>query len=152
VRNDQPCFSYPQDKEIQKHQYSFSSLSVSKAGPVGGVSWEIQKANQDGRGLMKFNSPETCIEYGVLPLETKDIKPAKPLLFDTSYRMLLVVYSRSGGVLYERRYSSDFCFTRNTKGEKIIVGTDWESGENEPHCLKPGELPKRNFWQKLFGK
>ncbi|WP_298272962.1 hypothetical protein, partial [Geobacter sp.] len=78
MRNGNPCFSYPQDKEIRKRPYSFGYLSVSKNGPSGGGGWEIQIASPDKRGLLDPNSPETCIEYGILNPGTEVIKPAKP--------------------------------------------------------------------------
>lgn len=152
MRNGNPCFSYPQDKEIQKRPYSFGYLSVSKNGPRGGGGWEIQIANPDKSGLLDPNSPETCIEYGILNPGTEVIQPAKPLLVDTPYRVFISVTSRSKSAFYERKYLSDFCVSRNEKCEKILVGAVWDNKPDGWRCLKPGESSKRGFWQKLFEK
>jgi hypothetical protein len=113
--------------------------------------WLIDIANPDRKGLLEPNSPGTCIEYSVLPSGTKVVESAKPLQDDTPYSMLLVVYSRSEGAYFERKYLSDFCVSHNEKGELIIVGASGE-GKGAWHCLKPGESPKRGFWQRLFGR
>ncbi len=62
MRDGKPCFSYPQDKEIQEKPYSFGYLSVSNISSVGGNGWEIQVARSDGKGLLEPNSPAACIK------------------------------------------------------------------------------------------
>lgn len=145
MRNGQPCFSYPQDKA-----YSFGSLSISKARPQGG-GWAIQIVSPDRKGLLEPNRPETCIKYGVLNPGMEVVAPAKPLQFDTPYSVRISTHTTSG-ISHEYRYSSDFCLSRNEKGETILVGADWDDKTDAMKCLKPGESPKRSFWQKLFGK
>jgi len=150
LRDGQPCFSYPQDEEIRKRSYSFDYLAVTKAGPQGGVGgWVIQLASYDNKIQIEPNSPESCIRYGVLPPGAEEVNPVKPLELNTPYRAYLSVSADSAG---EQRYASDFCLTRDTKGLTILVGVGWDNNAYEPHCLKPGESPKRSFWQKLFGK
>jgi hypothetical protein len=151
MRNGKPCFSYPQDEEIRKRLYSFGHLSVSKSGPQGGVLWEIGIAGSDRKRLLEPDSPGTCIEYGLLPPKTEVVKPAQPLQIGTPYNVLLAVYSRSDGAYYERKYLSNFCISSNEKGEPIIVGAEWNDADGW-RCLKPGESPKRGFWQRLFGR
>lgn len=150
LRDGNPCFSYPQDEEIRKRPYSFSYLGVSKNS--GGVVWEIQIASYDRKGLIEPNSPETCIEYGILKLGMKEDKTAKPLLHDSPYHVFISVAEAPGGRnSYDRKFALDFCISNNEKGEPIIVGASGE-GTGAWHCLKPGESPKRSFWQRLFGK
>ncbi|MEN6463964.1 MAG: hypothetical protein ABFD62_02160 [Syntrophaceae bacterium] len=76
---------------------------------------------------------------------------AEPLLFDTPYRVLLIVYSEPGGLYYDRKYLSNFCVTRNEKGETVLVAASGD-GKGEWRCLKPGEKPRRGFWERLFGR
>lgn len=151
MRNGMPCFYYPQDKEIRKRPYSFAYLDVSKAGPVGGGVWAIQIANPEKKGLLDPNSPETCIVYGVLNPGTENMEPPKPLLIDTPYEVFIRVSARSEGVHYERKYLSNFCLSRNEKGETVLVGAEVNKQIGGWQCLKPGETTKRSFWQKLFG-
>ena len=152
MRNDNPCFSYPRDKEIQKVSYLFSYLSVSKNGPQGGAGWEIGISNLDKRGLLDPNSLETCIEYGVLNPGMKEKQAAEPLLPETPYRVFIRVAEASGGRNIEsRKFLSDFCLSRNEKGEPTVVDAEWRN-RGGWYCLKPGESPKRGFWRKLFGK
>ncbi|MEA5115920.1 MAG: hypothetical protein VB050_18040 [Geobacteraceae bacterium] len=150
LRNGQPCFSYPQDKEIRKWHYSFGSLDVSEKGPNGGAGgWEIGLSEPyKKKGLLEPNSPETCVKYGVLNPGMEVTQPAEPLQFNKPYRMRIRVTTMSGGFSV-RRYASDFCLSRNTKGETIIVGAVWDDKADAPRCLKPGESPKRSLWQRL---
>ena len=150
LRSAQPCFSYPQDEEIKKGDYLFDYLAVSKAGPQGDTGgWVIQLADYHKKILVEPNSPATCIRYGAIPPSAEEITHAKPLAFNTPYRAFLRVSTASGS---EQRYASDFCLIRNPKGDVVLTGVDWEHTQYEPLCLKPGEAPKRSFWQKLFGK
>ncbi|MGA7828024.1 MAG: hypothetical protein WCA04_10205 [Geobacteraceae bacterium] len=152
MRNGQPCFSYPQYEEIQKKPYSFDYLSVSKNGPVGGVGWEISIKDYDRKGLLEPNSPETCIEYGVLNPGMKEKQAAKPLQSDTPYQVFISVSEAPGGRnSYGRKFAADFCISRNEKGEPILVGASG-GGTGDWRCLKPGESKNRGFWQRLFGK
>ena len=152
MRNGNHCFSYPQDEEIRKRPYMFGGLSVSKNGPYGEGGWEIGIANSERKSFRDPNSPKTCIEYGVIDKGLKEIEAAKALSINTPYRVLLVVYARSGGAYYERKYLSDFCIDRNEKEESLIVGAAWDDKADAWRCLKPGEAPKRGFCQRLFGK
>jgi hypothetical protein len=151
MRNGNPCFSYPRDEEIRKRPYLFGYLSVSKNGPYGGDGWGIQITSPDRKGLLEPNSPETCVEYGVLNPGMKVMYSAEPLLPDKPYRVFISVSARDKGVFYERKYLSNFCISRNEKGESIIVGAEWNDADGWK-CLKPGESPKRGFWQRLFGR
>lgn len=150
LQGTQPCFSYPQDNEIRKGAYLFDYLCVSKAGPQGDPGgWAIQLADYNRKILIEPNTTATCIRYGVIPPRLKEIVHAEPLTFNTPYRAYLRVSTASGG---EQRYASDFCLIRNSKGEVVLTGVDWEHTKYAPHCLKPGESTKRGFWQRLFGK
>lgn len=151
MRNGRPCFSYPQDEEIQKRPYSFGHLSVSKNGPLGGILWEIGISSSDRKGLLEPNSQETCFEYGVLYPGTEVIKSAQPLQIGMPINVLIRVSTLGEGSFYVRKYLSNFCINKNEKGEPILVGAAAE-GNGDWHCLKPGESPKRSLWQKLFGK
>ncbi len=152
MRNGRPCFSYPQDEEIRKKPYSFSYLDVSKNGPIGGGGWVIQIASPDRKGLMEPDSPNTCVEYGVLNPGMEVWQAAEPLLFDTPYRVLIRVTEPPGErYSYTRRYLSNFCITRDEKGETVLVAA-WGDGKGTWCCLKPGEKPRRGFWERLFGK
>ncbi|MHB8138503.1 MAG: hypothetical protein ACYDGO_08975 [Smithellaceae bacterium] len=152
MRNGNPCFSYPQDKEIRKRPYSFGYLSVSKNGPYGAGGWEIQIASPDRKGLLEPNTPKSCIEYGVLNPGTEVIKAAQSLQFDTPYNVYIRVSARDNGVLYMWQFQSDFCISSNEKGVRILVGADWDDKAGGWKCLKPGESPKRGFWERLFGE
>ncbi|MEN6463965.1 MAG: hypothetical protein ABFD62_02165 [Syntrophaceae bacterium] len=151
MRNGKPCFSYPQDEEIRKRPYSFSYLDVSKNGPVGGGGWVIQIASPDRKGLLEPDSPKTCVEYGILNPGMEVWQEPEPLLFDTHYRVLIRVTARDRDGISERRYLSNFCLTRDEKGETVLVAASG-GGKGEWRCLKPGEKPKRSFWERLFGK
>ena len=146
MRNGQPCFSYQQDKSS-----SFSSLYISKIGTEDSGGWAIQIKSADRKGLLDPNNIKACIKYGVLNPGTEIVAPAEPLRFDTPYRARLYTNTTTG-VSYESRYASDFCITRNAKGNTILVSADWDDKAGAMKCLKPGESPKRSFWQKLFGK
>ena len=155
MSNGQLCFSYPQDKEIRKRPYLFYDLVVSKVNSQDGEEWYIETISLDRKGLREPNSPETCIKYGIINPGIKVRKTAEPLQVDTAYRVSIDVSTASAstpGYVYERRYRSDFCLSRNAKGETILVGADWDDKTGAMICLKPGESPKRSFWQKLFGK
>jgi len=150
LRNGKPCFSYPKDEEIRKRPYSFGYLSVSKNGPVGGAGWEIGITGYERKGLLEPNSPDTCIEYGVLGPGMKLKQAAEPLLPDTPYKVFIDVAEAPGGRnSYDRKFASDFCITKNEKGEPIVVEADFDKAW---YCLKPGETRKRGFWGWLFGK
>jgi len=152
LRNGQPCFSYPKDKEIRKWHYSFGSLDVSETGPNAGKGcWQVGLSDPyKKKGLLEPNSVETCVKYGVLNPGMEVTQPAKPLQFNTPYRMHISVLKsdQEGGNV--RTYASDFCLSRNAKRETIIVGVDWDDKADAPRCLKPGEPPKRSIWKKLF--
>jgi hypothetical protein len=150
MRDGLPCFSYPQDEQIKKEPYSFGYLSVSKRGPVGTGGWETQITRQDRKGLIEPNSPETCIRYGGPHPGTRDKGHAEPLKMNTPYRVHITVDTKSGPVS-ERNYSSNFCITRDEKGNKIIVGAQYDTDADKWVCLKPGEIPKKSFWKRLFG-
>lgn len=152
MHNGNPCFSYPQDKEIWKRPYLFAYLSVSENGSHGGVQWEIQMASPDGKGLLAPNTPETCIEYSVLSPGTKVINNPRPLALDTPYYVHINVGTPPGRPRYERKFRSDFCISCNERGEKVLVGADWNDKAGGWKCLKPGESPKRSFWERLFGE
>ncbi|HQQ88258.1 MAG TPA: hypothetical protein PLA72_09680 [Smithellaceae bacterium] len=152
MKNGTPCFSYPQDEEIRKRPYSFAYLSVSENGPHGGGGWAMQIASSDRKGLLDPNSPETCIQYGVLNPGTKHYhEPAEPLQLNTPYYVHINASARDHG-FYERKFHTDFCLVRNEKGEKALVGAEYDGDADAWKCLKPGESPKRGFWQRLFGK
>lgn len=150
LHNGVPCFSYPQDGEIRRRPYSFSYLGISKIS--GGAVWEIQITNYDRKGLIEPNSPETCIEYGILNKGLKEDMTAIPLLRDTPYHVFISVAEAPGGRnSYDRKFALDFCLSSNEKGEPIVVGASGR-GTGAWRCLKPGESPKRGFWQRLFGE
>lgn len=153
MRGGQPCFSYPQDEVIKKNPYSFNFLSVSELVPFGGDGWTIQAATPEGKGLLEPNNPAACIKYGGPHPGTKDwFDPAKPLKMNTPYQVGIVVAPKTSTL--ERRYTADFCLTRDGKGNKTIVSADikHENKITKWVCLKPGEKPKRSFWEWLFGK
>lgn len=152
MRNGNPCFSYPQDEEIKKRAYSFTYLGVSNNNPFGGVQWAIQIASLDRNGLLEPNHTGTCIEYGVTRPGIEDMESAQPLLFNVPYQVHINVHARNNGPTYERKYESNFCLARNEKGENFLVGAEYDGNADAWKCLKPGESPKRSFWQKLFGK
>lgn len=151
LRDDQPCISYPRDKEIRKWHYYFGYLSVSEIGPYARGKWQIGISDPyEKKGLLEPNSVETCIKYGVPNPGMKTKQAAEPLQFNTPYRVRLSVlkpYEEGGN---EWWYASDFCLSRNAKGETIILNADWDDKADAPRCLKPGESPKRSIWQKLF--
>jgi hypothetical protein len=150
LRDNQPCFSYPPNGETRKRPYAFDYLAITKAGPRGGAGgWVIQLASYDKKIPVEPNSPKTCIKYGALPPMAAEVNPVSPLEFDTPYRAYLSISTASGS---EIRYASDFCLIRNSKGEVVLTGVDWEHTKYAPHCLKPGESTKRSFWRRLFGK
>ncbi|MEA5115916.1 MAG: hypothetical protein VB050_18020 [Geobacteraceae bacterium] len=151
MRNGQPCFSYPMDNEIRKKKYYFYSLAVSNKRPNDSGGWAIQIANSNKKGLLEPNNPERCIKYGVITPKMEEIFTAVPLLANTPYHVRLSVSGAAEeGALVERVYRSDFCLSRNAKGEKIIVGAVWDDKTDAPRCLKPGESPKRSLWQRLL--
>lgn len=151
IRNGNPCFSYPQENEIQRGTYLFSYMSVSKNGPTGGAGWEIDIANLGKKGLLNPDTPETCIEYGVLNQGMKEKQVASPILPDTPYKVFIRATEVPGGrSMDSRKFLSDFCISKNKNGEPIIVGATGD-GKGVWRCLKPGESAKRGFWQKLFG-
>lgn len=150
LRNGMPCFSYPKDKEIRTKPYSFGYLSVSRNGSTGETGWEIGIVDYERKGLVEPNSPETCIEYGILGLGMKLKQAAKPLLPDTPYKVFMDVTEAPGeNTIYDRKFAFDFCLTRNEKGETVIVEATG-GGRGEWRCLKLGE--SRGFWGWLFGK
>lgn len=150
MRNGNPCFSYPQDDEVRKRPHAFSSLGVSKIIGVGG--WAIGAENYERTGLLEPNTPETCIEYGVLNPGMKVRYDAEPLQFNSPYRVNIHLSDSPGvGVSYKRDFESHFCITRNEKGETTVVEASGE-GKEGWHCLKPGESTNRGFWGWLFGK
>ncbi|MEN6423701.1 MAG: hypothetical protein ABFD76_17310 [Smithella sp.] len=152
IRNGLPCFFYPQDEEIRKRPYSISYLDVSKTGPMGGGMWVAQISDPYRKGLLEPNSSETCIRYGGPHPGIEDYYgPAKPLLMDTPYEAFIRV-STPEGPLYERKFFSGFCMTRDEKGNKVIVGAQYDDDADKWKCLKPGEKPKKSFWKRLFGK
>lgn len=154
VHDGLPCFSYPQDEVIRTRPFSFANLGISKTGPIGGAMWAAQISDSRRKGLLEPNSPKYCIKYGGPHPGIKDWNdPAKPLLMDTPYEIFMRV-STPEGPLYERKFHSFFCLTRDEKGNKIIVGAYIEDDPKYTvwKCLKPGEKPKRSFWQRLFGK
>jgi len=152
MQNGQPCFSYPQDKEIRKKKtYAFSYLDVLDYRHRGG--WEVGLKDSFRKDLLDPNIPATCIKYGIPNPGMKVTRTAEPLLFDIPYQVrmdVLTSWEKEGN--FECNYASDFCLTRNAKGESILVGAEWDDKADMMKCLKPGESPKRSFWQKLFGK
>lgn len=153
LRDGLPCFSYPQDEVIRMRPYSFGYLGVSKAGPVGQRGWEAQITDPyNKKGLLEPNSPKTCIRYGGPHPGIKNYyDPAKPLLMDTPYLVLIHVGTFEGP-LYERRFLSSFCLTRDEKGNTVLVDIKKDEKTDTWVCLNPGEKPKRSFWERLFGK
>lgn len=151
MSNGCPCFSYPQDKEIRKRPYAFDDLGVSINGPYGGVAWEIGIEAYDRKGLLEPSSTETCIKYGAVNPGMKEKRAAKELLLDTPYRVTIHLSEAPGTrPHYVRMYTSDFCISSDEKGAPIIVGASG-GGTGDWRCLKPGESPRRGFWQRLFG-
>ncbi|MEA5115917.1 MAG: hypothetical protein VB050_18025 [Geobacteraceae bacterium] len=152
LRNGQPCFSYPKDKDIRKWHYSFGSLDVSETGPNAGKGvWQVGLSDPyRKKGLLEPNSVGTCVKYGVLNPGMEVTQPAEPLQFNTPYRVHISVLKsdQEGGNV--RLYASDFCLSRNAKGEKIIVGAVWDDKTDAPRCSKPGESPKCSLWQRLI--
>ncbi len=152
MRDGKPCFSYPQDKEIQEIPYLFGYISVSKWGSVGGNGWTSWVARSEGKGLLEPNSPATCIKYGVSHPGLRNIRPPKELLMNTPYEIFIRVHSPPLGPIYNRKFLSEFCLVRDAQGNTVVVDADWNNDNRAMRCLKPGESPKRSFWQKLFGK
>jgi len=155
VRDGLPCFSYPQDEVIRMRPFTFAYMDVSKTGPIGGAMWVAQITNPYRKGLIEPNSPETCIRYGGPHPGIEDYyEPAKPLLMDTPYDIFIRVGTLPGGALYERKFHSNFCISRDEKGNKIIVGAYIEDDPKYTiwKCLKPGEKPPKSLWKRLFGK
>lgn len=152
IRNGRPCFSYPQDSVIRKRQHSFGYLSISRNGPLGGEGWEIGVESFDRKGLVEPDSPERCIEYGVMRPGLKVKQPADPLLYDTPYKVFIDVTQAPGETLiYDRKFALDFCVTRNGKGEVLAVEASVH-GSGRWTCLKLGETKRRGIWEWLFGK
>lgn len=150
IKNGNPCFSHPQDREVQKNRYSLSYFVVME--PAGGAAWEIDRFFYDENTLPEPNSAETCIEYGVLGRGMRVRQDAIPLQFDVPYQALMRLREAPDvGVFHKRNYMSEFCLTKNEKGEPIIVEATG-GGRGEWRCLKPGESANRGFWGWLFGK
>ena len=147
-----PCFSYPQDKELlEKKTFAFSYLDVSDFRHKGG--WEVGLSEPSRKGLMDPNKPATCVEYGIPNPGMKTTRTAEPLHYDVPYKVrmdVLTLFEQEGHNEYN--YASDFCLTRDAKGETILVNAEWDDGAGSMKCLKPGEKAKRSFWQRLFGK
>jgi hypothetical protein len=152
MRDGKPCFSYPQDKEIQARPYSFGYLSVSNISSVGGDGWEIRVPISARKESIEPNSPSTCIKYGVLHPWIKSTRPAERLLMNTPYEVLIVVHSPPLGPVYNRKFLSEFCLVRDAKGNTVVVDAEWDDNARATKCLKPGESPRRSLWQKLFGR
>lgn len=151
MRNGNPCFSYPQDEEIQKRRYSFGYLDVSSNVLSKPNGWEIGIASPDRKFLIEPNSPETCVEYGIPNSGMEVRQTAEPLRPNTPYRVLIIVGTVSNGPYYERKYLSNFCVIYNDNGDPILVAASG-GGKGQWRCLKPGEYPERGFWDILFGK
>jgi hypothetical protein len=149
MRNGNPCFSYPPNVEKLFGYH----LIVSKIGQHNAVEWDIQKFNYDKTNMPEPNSPEHCIEYGVVNYELEVKRAAEPLLPDTPYRVFISVAEAPTDQRYRylRKFAADFCISSNEQGEPVIVGASVD-GTGEWRCLNTGESPKRGFWQKLFGK
>lgn len=149
MRNGNPCFSYPPNDEKLFGYH----LSVSKTGQHSAVEWDIQKFNYDKINMPEPNSPEHCIEYGVVTNKVEVKRAAEPLLPDTPYRVFISVAEAPTDQRYRylRKFAADFCIRSNEQGEPIIVGALVDDA-GEWQCLKPGETPKRGFWEKIFGK
>lgn len=150
LRNGNPCFSFPPNGEKLFGYH----LTVSNPGPRGAIVWDIQIFDYEKKKLPEPNSQETCIEYGVVNSDIEVRRVADPLLPDTPYRVFIsVAEAPTGGQRYRylRKLASDFCISKNEKGDAIIVAA--AGGDTGAwRCLKPGESPKRGFWQRLFGK
>ena len=150
LRNGNPCFSYPPNGEKLFGYH----LTVSNPGPRGAIVWDIRIFDYEKKQLPEPNSPETCVGYGVVNSEMEVRRVAEPLLPDTPYRVFIsVAEAPAGGQRYRylRKFASDFCISKNDKGEGSIVAAAG-GDKGEWRCLKPGESPKRGFWQRLFGK
>lgn len=145
LRNGNPCFSYPRESEIQKRPYSMSFLDVTTILD-GKAGWLTTKVYEDKTARVTPNSPEACIEYGVLSPGMRERDVAKPLLFNTPYNVFIQVSAVPG---YERKFASEFCVSHNKKGEPVLVEADFDKAW---YCLKPGETKKLGFWGWLFGK
>ncbi len=146
MRNSTPCFSYPHDESS-----CFSSLYISNSGTEGNGGWAVRIKSADRKGLLDPNNPEACVKYGVPNPGMEIVAPAEPLKFDTPYRARIYINSTTS-VSYESRYVSVFCITRSANGKTILVGAEWDDKTHAMKCLKPGESPKRGFWQHLFGQ
>lgn len=151
IKNSAPCFSYRQDGEVKQNHLSFDYLHVTSKGSSVENGWEIQIANPDKKGLLDPNTTRTCVMYGVLNPGMETIQSAKPLLFDTPYEVLIRV-STTSSLQYEQRYNTDFCISKNSKGETILLSAYWDDQNGKMKCLKPGESKSRGFWGWLFGK
>ena len=148
--NGRPCFSYPLDEVISSDKsYALYSLYVAKSSPSEPpIGWEIRLKNYNKKSLVEPNRPERCIKHNVLPPGMKEIEQAKPLLLDTPYYVEISVDADRN----RRVFRSDFCLSRDAKGNTVLVGAEWDDKTNAMKCLNPGESPKRGLWQKLFGK
>ncbi len=147
MRNGRPCFSYQQDAVIQKRQYKICFLSVIKISDAR-EGWLTSVNYDDKKAVIEPNTLEACIKYGIPIPGMKEVEAADPLLSDTPYRVFMQVSAVPG---YERKFASEFCVTRNEKGETVIVEATG-GGRGEWRCLKPGESKKSGFWGWLFGK
>ncbi|MHB8138502.1 MAG: hypothetical protein ACYDGO_08970 [Smithellaceae bacterium] len=146
-----PVFPIRRIKKYGKGHIRLDTTLFQKEVFMGG-GWAIQIISADRKGLLEPNTPETCIEYGMLHPGTKVAEDAQPLELNMPYKVHISVRSRPGGPVYERKFEYDFCVSRNEKGEKILVNSDWDDEAGGRKCLKPGESPKRGFWERLFGE
>lgn len=147
MRNGNPCFSYPQDSEIQKRPYSISYLSVSPIKTDRG-GWLTTIYYGEKKSVLNPNTPENCIEYGVLNPGMKEEHAAIPILPDTPYRVFIQVSAVPG---FDRKFATEFCITKNEKDELVVVEAGG-NGKGAWSCLIPGESANRGFWGWLFGK
>lgn len=150
MRNGNPCFSYPPNKEKLFGYH----LIVSKRNQHRAYVWEIQVFNYDNLNVPEPNGPETCIEYAVVNHGVEVKLAAEPLLPNVPYQVYMSVAEAPTGrqrYRYLRKFAADFCISNNEHGEPIIVGASG-GGMDTWRCLKPGESSKRGFWQRLFGK
>jgi hypothetical protein len=152
MRNGNPCFSYPIDKQILKRPFSFGRLSVGTKGPKGDAIWIIEAIDIASIDLIEPNNIENCIEYGATPSGTKIRFPAEPLEMNTPYYGRLHLYSKPASEWhYQRKYMSNFCVVTNEKKQTTIAWAAYNEKTHRWECLQPGQSPKRSFWKKLFG-
>jgi hypothetical protein len=142
-----PCFSYPINDFSRNREFSLSYLSVREKNRTNSC-WQIESANEES--LVDPNSPEKCLKYGTPYPGMKENAHAKTLNYNTPYEVAMGVDPKQG--TFMRRYISHFCLVRSDAGAPIVVRVEFDKEIIGFRCLKPGELPRRNFWDWLFNR